>query len=284
MASIYLLSAEGTQTEYEENQLRALWQEGQLKADAYCWKEGMQEWTPLPFYFSSIPQAPAHFAPPPAQNTLSSGRRRYGFKKDPRALTFFLLIMLTISLILEGLLAIGHFQLYHLLGGESFTKEQTEAHQAGQAMLSIGYLVVYIITAITFLKWIYRANLNCHCFGTRDMKFSPGWSIGWYFIPFMNLFKPYQAMKEIWLVSKDPQKWQSQKGSLLLGIWWALWIVSNILGQAAGRLTMGADTPEDLKLSAMVSIASSCISIPLCLIAALLIQTIINQQRKLTER
>ena len=37
------------------------------------------------------------------------------------------------------------------------------------------------------------ATLDYH-----DQRFSPGWSVGWWFIPALNLLRPYQVIKEIW--------------------------------------------------------------------------------------
>jgi len=60
------------------------------------------------------------------------------------------------------------------------------------------YFLLAIFLGVIFLRWIYRTNKNLHVLSSEHMTFSPGWSLGWYFIPVANLFKPYQAMKEIW--------------------------------------------------------------------------------------
>ena len=70
---------------------------------------------------------------------------------------------------------------------------------------------------ILFLMWVYRANYNVRCLGARDLRFTPGWSVGWFFVPIANLWKSYQVMKEIWQASINVVDWQSQRiGSLLL--------------------------------------------------------------------
>ena len=35
-------------------------------------------------------------------------------------------------------------------------------------------------------------------------SFTPGWSVGWFFVPIMNPWKPFQAMREIWQASAEP--------------------------------------------------------------------------------
>ena len=97
-----------------------------------------------------------------------------------------------------------------------------------QEVVSIISLIISTISAILILKWIYRANYNAYELGARNMLYTPGWSIGWYFIPIANLWKPYQAMKEIWKASSNPQSWKSQSRSSLLPWWWFLWIVFSV--------------------------------------------------------
>src|ERR1043166_6019302 len=59
------------------------------------------------------------------------------------------------------------------------------------AVLGVIQVSFFIFLGITFLRWIHRANKNLHCLSTEVMRLSPGWAIGWYFIPVANLFKPY---------------------------------------------------------------------------------------------
>lgn len=55
--------------------------------------------------------------------------------------------------------------------------------------------------SILFAVWLYRMNANLRQLSSKPMEFTPGWMIGWYFIPFANLFKPFQGMRELWQVS-----------------------------------------------------------------------------------
>jgi len=63
------------------------------------------------------------------------------------------------------------------------------------------------------------------------MHFTPGWCVGWYFVPIWNLFRPHQCMREIW----DTVHLQRPVGSALLRLWWLFWILYNIAGRAAWR-------------------------------------------------
>ena len=121
---------------------------------------------------------------------------------------------------------------------EPQTGSQT-AMMVGVACQALVYLFVYIATFIVFAMFTHRSCHNAHALGARGMEFTPGWAVGWYFIPFLNLFKPYQAVQEMYQ-ALDPEAGSDDwrlLGSVpgFVGWWWAAWIVSNILGGIIGR-------------------------------------------------
>ena len=192
--------------------------------------------------------------------------------------------MLWVSLGSSMLSLLFDFMQMNLLAVGSFSRAAAEANDSRQQFLGILCLIAFIVTGFTFLKWIHRANSNCHGFGAEGMKFTPGWSIGYYFIPIINLYKPYQAMKEIWKVSTNPANWQDETGGAVLRWWWALWLISGFLGQAAFRMSLRADTISALQASTTVSIISGIINIPLYIVAVSLISSIFAKQEQLVNQ
>src|SRR5947207_9229050 len=53
----------------------------------------------------------------------------------------------------------------------------------------LGFLVLVPIIVL-FCVFMARANRNARAFGS-PMSNTPGWSAGWFFIPFANWWKPY---------------------------------------------------------------------------------------------
>jgi len=208
--------------------------------------------------------------------------QEYKYRNDPTSLTKSLKIMLWISLGVSILSLLSHLLQMNLLSG-AYSQANAESNDARQQFIGFLYLATFIVTGIMFLKWIYRANSNCHGFGAQGMEFTPGWSIGWYFIPIATLWKPYQAMKEIWKVSKNPSNWQKVTDSTLLGWWWALWIISNIMGQIIFQMTMRVDTVSSLKDLTTASIISGIIDIPSYIVAVSLITAVFINQEKLVK-
>ncbi|MDF7797856.1 DUF4328 domain-containing protein [Pontiellaceae bacterium B1224] len=135
------------------------------------------------------------------------------------------------------------------------------------ALVGVVFIVVYIVTAIFFLKWIYRANKNLSILSGR-MEFSPGSSIGWYFVPIVNLFKPYQAMREIW---RKAHKTGFANTRLLPG-WWTLWIISLIFGQIVFR--QRSEIVSEYQLASVTMIISDFVDIALGFTAIALISNI----------
>lgn len=153
-----------------------------------------------------------------------------------------------------------------------------EANDKRQRIIAIIYFAVFIISGIIILKWIYRANYNARQLGAKDMKFTPGWSVGWYFIPVFWLWKPYQAMKEIWKASYNPIDRGNTEVSAILPWWWFFWLINNFLGQAVMRMSAGAVEISELKNINIVNQLSDVTSIILALITLKLVIDIYQNQ------
>lgn len=102
-------------------------------------------------------------------------------------------------------------------------------------------LVIWVLSGILFLVsllaagplffiWLVRANKNCRALGALDMEFTPGWMVGWFFVPFLNLVKPYEAVTELYQAS-DPDAgtddWMGVETPRFVLAWWLSWIAYN---------------------------------------------------------
>lgn len=74
---------------------------------------------------------------------------------------------------------------------------------------------------IVFWTWKYRAYKNLYALGAQQLRYSPGGSIGWYFCPILHLWRPMQAMEDIYVNSR-PRNTPASAG--LVGLWWGLWV------------------------------------------------------------
>jgi hypothetical protein len=127
-------------------------------------------------------------------------------------------------------------------------------------------LGVFAWSGVQILMWIHRASANARAMGAQGMKIGPGWAVGYYFVPILYLWKPYSALKEIWLASSTPSNWQSQPVPGLLALWWALWLVGCVLWDVLGKAM--PDDPDlifDYNSLILYSIASAS-SLALCVV------------------
>jgi Ca2+/Na+ antiporter len=103
------------------------------------------------------------------------------------------------------------------------------------SMTWVAHLPLLIITAVFFLIWLYKATQNIEALGARA-DYTPGWAVGWWFIPFANLVMPYKVVKDVWEksdpeVREETEYWHRFDAGLLFGSWWAFWIISRIAGR-----------------------------------------------------
>ena len=153
-----------------------------------------------------------------------------------------------------------------------------EASDQRQQIVAIVYMVVFIVSGFLILRWIHRANYNARQLGANEMEFTPGWSIGYYFIPVLTLWKPYQAMKEIWQASHNSNDWAFEKISPIVGLWWFLWIITNMIGQAVFRMSTGAEELPELMNLNLVTQACDALAIPLALVTLSIVNSIYKAQ------
>jgi hypothetical protein len=102
-------------------------------------------------------------------------------------------------------------------------------------------LILLLAAGVLFCFFMPRANRNASSFGSF-MNISPGWAAGWFFIPFANLWMPYQAMREIWQGS-DPDRAFPRRPRPVSGLikwWWGMYLAHNIGGWMVALASKGA--------------------------------------------
>jgi hypothetical protein len=143
---------------------------------------------------------------------------------------------------------------------------------------SIGLLLV---TGIAWLLWQHRSQANLHARRVPGLAYTPGWAVGWWFVPFVNLVKPYQTVRELWAASGGGEGWVRGRTWPVLGWWWAAWIVGGVLGQISVALVSDQPTIDELIASDRWAIASSGVSIAAAILAILIVRSVERRQARL---
>jgi len=215
----------------------------------------------------------------------ATGRTTRSYR-DPAVLTLVVAIAIGIDAVLSMVGALSTMSEIGLLermrdGGE-WSMEEAEANDLRQAAIGFVQLGVFVPTAILFLVWVHRVVSNAWSFGRRSI--TPGWAVGWYFVPIANLWKPLTAMREAWWAGEPAtsgSRTPPARGTpALLGCWWVSWIVSGILGQVTFRLALGAKQLDEMLVSSRVSLASDLWDIPLALAAVAVVVGIVKRHRE----
>jgi len=105
---------------------------------------------------------------------------------------------------------------------DSFTMLARRASE--MELISSGVLIA---AAVMFCLWTYRVAKNATAMGAR-LSISPGWAVGFYFIPIVSWWMPYSAMVQTWDASDpDPRSdpYQPRSHALLVA-WWLSWLAS----------------------------------------------------------
>jgi len=163
---------------------------------------------------------------------------------------------------------------YELLSRSSFSVEEATANDTRERLLARVFLVLYLLTLVVFARWIYRANQNVRALGAEELRFSPGWAVGYFFVPVVALWYPYQAMKDLWRASKDARGWQAVPPGWILGPWWTLWIIAGILGQISLRVSLAAKDIETLQVATVIDLIANLVDVPLNIAALVLVSQI----------
>ena len=199
--------------------------------------------------------------------------------KPLAGLTTALRVLLMINIAVTAVAIFAGIYEYHTYMGlpPGFDINETFLlSEAVTAIVGLIQFVLFIILGITFLRWIYRTNMNLGALSGQLMSFTPGWSVGWYFIPIACWFKPYQAMKEIWERSHKNQSVTSS----ILGLWWAFWLISSFLSEFACKAIIGADSVTEYSSSTMTYIVSDGFDVVLNIVALMLVTRIGNAYSK----
>lgn len=150
-----------------------------------------------------------------------------------------------------------------------------------QRMIALSRLPLLLITFVLGGRWILRVARNARALGAQGMEVSAGWAVGWYFVPFANLIKPFRAMDEIWRASASAAQWRQLATPALLRFWWGCWLAVAFIGNASMRLSLRAKELDELLLANAVGIVFETADIALCLaFAAVVTRVTVMQGRQ----
>jgi len=143
-------------------------------------------------------------------------------------LRYIMIAVVVVKLVAIGSAWAQHEMLVGVEQGAELTTADASANDTREVLIGRLSLLLFIGAGICWLMWQHRAYANLTLIGSRDTEHTPGWSVGYWFIPLVNLFRPYQITAEIYrrselLNGRDPIGGLS--GPPLVGAWWFVYLV-----------------------------------------------------------
>lgn len=213
----------------------------------------------------------------PVADVASDAASKYGAYRDNRKLAAWVIGLLVFGIVFN--LVRGGLNVAYTL--TDFGADPNQAKITEGIMTSIG--LVAIGCMIVFGTWIVRSAKNAWLFAevTRlrsrpgfkvqqdSLPDTPGWAVGWFFIPIASLWKPYAAMRDIVQASIM----REGPPGFLLPTWWTLWILSTVSDNAS-RFLNDHELVKSATIRAGAWMAIAGIKIALHVIAIVLIRTV----------
>jgi hypothetical protein len=141
------------------------------------------------------------------------------------------------------------------------------------SLMSLGVLA----TGIVWLVWQFRIRKNLDALGaSAQLRYSAGWNVAWWFVPFANLVLPCLVMMENDRASEPPSEAGSPVPALVLW-WWAALLVQYVLFTVGGQLAR--DTSATLSEHSARQVVGGFASLTMILAAALAVAVVLRIDR-----
>lgn len=182
-----------------------------------------------------------------------------------------------------GLVILADFGYINLVGNGRGSDELTTAPLGiARSFLALVELVVLITAFILFIRWLRRAYWNLHALG-RPVEHSEGWAAGAWFVPFMNMFRPYSIVREVWRQTQLVAFEQVTPHGLLRA-WWLLFIVHGIVSNVTSQMETKATTIEQLQSAAWGNAITALLMLGTALLTVQVVRRIASYEAQMDLR
>jgi hypothetical protein len=137
------------------------------------------------------------------------------------------------------------------------------------------------VCAGMFIWWLRRATCNVPALGAAGQEFTPGWAIGWWFIPFANLVQPLRVVNQAWRASDssairsgDAYAWKRASVGGIVMFWWLAWIGASLAGGILNNVYDQAEDIDVLENAAMALVVVQVATIAAAVLAALVVRSL----------
>lgn len=170
--------------------------------------------------------------------------------------------------------------------GQEF--DTATAYQIDQRQSIIGSVQtgLNLLSAVLFLVWFYHSEKHLEIMGVGGMRYSPKWAVGGFFVPLLNLVRPYQVMADVWAGSQyastaeDRRTWIETPFWSFVGAWWVLFLLMRTIGSWANSMLTNAYSIAGLIDAMWAVTAADFIVIPAAAVTLALVRRITRLQEE----
>ena len=102
----------------------------------------------------------------------------------------------------------------------------------------------FLLGVVPVAGWIYRAHANLRDAALAELRYSPSWALGSYFVPLINLVVPFRAMRELHNRSHGENQWQAASAVGDVTSWWSCQLAAVGVGAVAAFVALLATIPN----------------------------------------
>jgi hypothetical protein len=171
-----------------------------------------------------------------------------------------------------------------IAAGQVIGLAEAQAADDRAALAATLSLAALVATSVAFIVWFFRAYVNIERLGARELRATKGWSIGAWFVPFLNLTRPKQLMDDIWRASNpvlpagEIHDWQEAAVPALLHGWWAIFLLAGFVSNIATRLLAGAENAPARATAGLISMIGDGAIIAAAILAVLVVRAVTSRQ------
>lgn len=149
---------------------------------------------------------------------------------------------------------------------EIFTIEEAEFNDTRQFVIVLIQFLFFIVSEIYLIRWFYYSYLNIHSFENLNLEYKPKMAIWGFFIPFLNLVRPFQIAKEIFssnkiLIVKKDESFLFENKKYIINLWWIMLLGSNVFAIVSSKLGLNTENIEQTIVYSKFLIISELIDI-----------------------
>jgi Domain of unknown function (DUF4328) len=137
-------------------------------------------------------------------------------------------------------------------------------------------LLALAVAGIVFLVWLWRARLNAELIAGPDtQRRGRGWTIGGWLCPVVNLWFPYQIVRDVYAASV-----RRPVPVPLVGVWWAVLVANVVISEVAVRFIASTDPIQEAHTLATLGTVSLVLEAVAAALLVVIVQQVTNGQER----